>query len=547
MYNSAIFVRRPAVKQENGDFVCVTTSTKTFTGLGGAFCVTEIPNVNPYVQDYWSKADTDGGSPTTQHDAVTTVTSYARRTDLKVVLGRPFVYQPDWGTVSIDKYPARVVTEPGLRGPNLYERPSGDFNRADKNTSDYGHEDYGYIPQALVDYLSRDSDLSSQIFQSISLFPGGPKLDPSNPCEADARLPFFAKAAPDIHDSSEETINVAGCFHPGACPGASGQTAAVTTPAAEHIPQSASAPAQIKLPSPAIQTQAANIQGGLITPVKISRSSDVGTVQATPQVFPVQSSPTQQSNGGTPGQQLPPQPNNTPIATAQKLNGPTPNQTSLSQPDLYPAPSVQPSHKSTPNQNSPLLSNSNQEAPTQNFNGAISDLRVSPHPDSNSALSSQGTNRGMQDQIVSLQSSSNFITIGQTFNEATSDQMFSSQPNTNSASLTQKSNHDTQSHIFPSHSSFNSIVSAQNFQTATSDQEFPSQSNTNPSSPAQNSNDDTQGLAFSSQSTSDFTASEQIVNETAFDQQLSSLPDSDPISPLAISSGDTQGQTFRPQ
>lgn len=540
MYNSAILIKQPAIKQENGDFTCVTASTRSYTNLGGSLCVTEIPNVNPYVPDYWSTADTDGIGPTMRHVTMADVVTHVTRTKLKVALDRPFVYEPDWGTVSKYGYPARVVTEPGLRGPNIEELPYGARNPYHgEGYSDYGHEDYGYIPQVLIDYLSEDSGLSSALFQSISLYPGGPKFDPGNPCEIDIKKPFFGKAAADIHDSSEETINIAGCFHPGACPGANGPAVAVTTSAAGSVPQSASVPARINHSSPAVKTQVANIKTSLTAIVGAARSSDTGAAIATPQILPLQSSQTEQSNGGTPGQQLPPQPNNSPIATTQKFNGVTSNQQSPSQPDANPAPSAHPSIDGASGKKSSLQSSFNLKTPTQNLNGATFDQESPPQSGSNSAPPAQNANDGTRDQIFPLPSNSNFITSAQNFKEAISDQDVSSQPTENSVSSTQNSEDDV---ISPSHLISNFITSAQNFHKATSDQQPASQSDSNPISPAQNSNEDTQGRILSSQSKSNSKTSEQNFNEAKFDQQFSSQSNSNPTSPSQVLDDDLQGQ-----
>lgn len=547
MYNSAILIKQPAIKQENGDFTCVTASIRTYTNGNGFLCVTEIASVNPYVPDYWSTADTDGVGPTMRHVTMTDVVTHVTRTRtrLKVALDRPFVYEPDWGTVSKYDYPARVVTEPGLSGPNIKELPAGDVNpQHGKGYSDYGNEDYGYIPQVLVDYLSEDSGLSSAFFQSISLYPGGPKFDPGNPCEAHLRLPVFGKAAVDIHDSSEETINIAGCFHPGACPAANGPAVAVTTPAARSVSQSASVPARINHSPPAVKTQVANIKTSLTALVGVARSSDIGAAIATPQVLPLQSSQTEQSNGGTPGQQLPPQPNNSPIATTQKFNGATPNQQSPSQPDANPAPTAHPSIDGASGKKSSLQSSFNLKTPTQDLNGATFDQKSPPQSGSNSASPAQNANDGTRDQIFPLPSNSNFITSAQNFKEAMSDQDVSSQPTENSVSSTQNSEDDTQNLISPSHPISNLINSALNFHKATSDQQPASQSDSNPISPAENSNEDTQGQILSSQSKSNSETSEENFNEATFDQQVSSQSDSNPTSPSQVLDDDLQGQIF---
>lgn len=429
MYNSAVLIEQPAIKQENGDFVCVTTSRRVFTDKDGSVCVTEIPNVNPHVPDYWS---TYGGAG---HVTISKMMTYATSRKQEVVLSQPFVYQPDW-TVTSDDYPARVVTQSGLSGPRIHDKPHFGPESHGKGFSGYGHEDYGYIPQALVDYLSRDSGLSSRFFQSMFPFPGGPKIDLENPCASYAVSPSFAEAADGISDSSEETINVAGCFNPGACPAANGPAAAVTTtPVPGPVPLPASVPAPINRLPPATKTQPATIKRSQTGLASVTQTSDTGAGKFPPQELPLQSSLTEQSNDGTPGRQLPPQPHHAPIATTRKFNGATPNRQSSSQPDSDPSSSTGSSIDDTPDQQLSLQSSARFEAPTQNFDGATFDQQSAPQPGSNSAFPPQNSNDGTEEQVATLQSNSDFITSAQNFNAATFDQQFPSQSDPNPQNL----------------------------------------------------------------------------------------------------------------
>ena len=426
-----MLIEQPAIKQENGDFACVTTSRRVFTNKDASLCVTEIPNVNPHVPDYWS---TYGGA---RHATISKVVTYATSRKQEVVLSHPFVYQPDW-TVTSDEYPARISTQSGLSGPHIHDKPRVWPVHHGKDFSGYGYEDYGYIPQALVDYLSRDSGLSSRFFQSMSLFPGGPQIELENPCVSYAVSPWFAEAADEISDSSEETINVAGCFNPGACPAANGPAAVVTTtPVSEPVPQSASVPAPINRLPPATKTQAATIQRSRTGLASVTPSSDIGAAKFTPQESPLQSSLIEQSNDGTPGRQLPPQPHHAPIATTQKFNGATPNQQSSSQPgpDPDPASSTRSSVDDTSDRQFSLHSSPRFKAPTQNFDGETFDQQPAPQPGSNSAFPPQNPNGGTEEQVASLQSNSKFITSAQNFNGATFDQQFPSQSDSNLQNL----------------------------------------------------------------------------------------------------------------
>lgn len=415
----------PAILLENGNSACVAASTKLHFRFEEVCNRETISNINPYLIDYWSTTDMERSDP------YATATEVVTSTALKVVLDPPFVYQPDWATTS-DYHYARptLSTIEGFVGTfSQWVDDEIDYvglGRHGKGYSDYGYEDYGYIPQVLVDKLLDNSGLSSAYFQSVSLLPGGPMIDTGS---CDRASPLRGAAVEDLTDSSEETVNIAGCFHPGACPGANEPAVAVTTPAAEFVPQSASVPARINHSMPAIKTQAASIKTSLVAPAGAARSSDTGVAMAPPQILPLQSSQTEQSNGGTPGQQLPPQPNHSPIATAQKFNGATPDQKSPSQPDANPASSAYHSIDGVSGKESSQSQSSlNLKTPTQNLNGDF-DEQSQPQSGFNSVSPAQNANDGTQDQISSLLSNPNFITLAQNFKEATSDQDFSSQPN----------------------------------------------------------------------------------------------------------------------
>lgn len=138
-------------------------------------------------------------------------------------------------------------------------------------------------------------------------------------------MPIFGRpeaqllGIPEV-DSAGERPKFAGCFHPGACPGANGPTAATTLLAETVVLQSEAAPAQIN-PSPsAVKTRAANNQGGLAAPAGVGQTSNAENGKARPQVLPLQRSPTEQ--------QLPTQPNPPPFAP---FNSATPGQQSPNQ------------------------------------------------------------------------------------------------------------------------------------------------------------------------------------------------------------------------
>lgn len=418
----------------------------------------------------------------TTGDVVTS--TYVTIKNVKIVLDQPFIYQPDWGILSsYPGYPPRVETKTRLEGPQIRERPyDGRDPLHGKGYPGYGYEDFGYIPQALVGYLSRDSGLSSRFFQSISLIPGGPEMNPVNPCSFYIVAPAHALGVVGLHDSSEETINVVGCFRPGGCPGANGAAAAVTAPVTEPATQSASVPGCMSLSPPAIKTQTANVQGSLTAPAEAARSSDAGAVKAPPpRILPLQSSSTALSNGGTPGQQLPPQPNNTPVAPAQISNAARPGENPPSRPE--PNSSLQAPNGNRQGPKPPLQSSSDFNAPTQDFNGVTSDQQSPNQPDSNSASPVQNVNGDTSNDEISSDSISKFKAAAQLLNKAISDQQLTSHSDPNPILPTSNSNDGMQERIFSSQSSSDFVASEQNFDEATFDQELSPQSEPNPQSP----------------------------------------------------------------
>ena len=395
MYNSVDLVKWPPGTQPNGDVACVAASTKYIDEF---WCTKVIfSNMNPYPSKYWTRFD----PPVT--------TKIAR-----VVLD-PFVYQPDWGTASDYGYPTSVTVSKLIKGSWTPETDDSDDSHHGEGYEDYGYEDYGYIPQSLVDHLLRNSDLSAAVFQGASLFPGGPEID-----NCVTVLPVHAVAVDGLIDSSEETINVAGCFHPEACTGAN-ELPVATTSVTEIVPQSVAALAQAKPSPPAAETSAAEIRGGKPedahnskqgdtpggqqAPAKVGQVSNTENEKAAPPIFPLQNSPTEQSNGGTPGQQFPPQPNPNPVAPAQKFNEVTPGQKSSSQPGLNPAPPTPNSKDGRHGSKSPSRPSSNPIAPVQDFHEATPGERSPPRPGSNAALSAPNEKGGTQGQNSPLQPS----------------------------------------------------------------------------------------------------------------------------------------------
>ncbi|KAL8728620.1 MAG: hypothetical protein Q9166_005273 [cf. Caloplaca sp. 2 TL-2023] len=81
-------------------------------------------------------------------------------------------------------------------------------------------EDFGYVPQALIDWMARNPYYAAQYPGLASCLPGGPSIEPHNLCEDTIATPAMAPpqiAVPDLTVSTTITVQVDGCFHPGTC------------------------------------------------------------------------------------------------------------------------------------------------------------------------------------------------------------------------------------------------------------------------------------------------------------------------------------------
>ena len=113
------------------------------------------------------------------------------------------MYQPDWAITST-KCINNAVGLFGLR-----------FTWPDKLIyqqlfSDHGYEDFGWVPQFLADSLFNNPEI-----QGATIRAGGPRID-NHPCNSFAGR--IGWAIDDSTYSSRQTIDITGCFHPGACP-----------------------------------------------------------------------------------------------------------------------------------------------------------------------------------------------------------------------------------------------------------------------------------------------------------------------------------------
>ena len=98
------------------------------------------------------------------------------------------------------------------------------------------NEDFGYVPQTLIEWIAQHPDYISKFPGIVSCLPGGPSIDfNTDEIQPPVVHPAFVKqfGASELTVSSTVTIVGKGCFHPGACPtpAAPGAMVSATTPA----------------------------------------------------------------------------------------------------------------------------------------------------------------------------------------------------------------------------------------------------------------------------------------------------------------------------
>lgn len=89
-------------------------------------------------------------------------------------------------------------------------------------------EDFGYVPQALIDWMLQSPDIRKQYPGLASCLPGGPRIHGEGFCNG-IFSPSYQEIVPALIVSSEITIQSDGCFHPGACPTAQSSSSLVMT------------------------------------------------------------------------------------------------------------------------------------------------------------------------------------------------------------------------------------------------------------------------------------------------------------------------------
>lgn len=184
IYSTVKILAVPAVTLSNGQPACATAITSTYFEFDGTssrpyYTKTILPSGNSKVYEYF------GGDLTSS--IATSLPTHALKqksallvdldaTEKALVFATPYIFFPD--------------------------------------ISDYGFEDYGYIPPALIDLITQIPDITSSFPSHASFLPGGPSVPNS---ENFMRRPAVQYSAEDLTIFTAFTVASVGCFHPDAC------------------------------------------------------------------------------------------------------------------------------------------------------------------------------------------------------------------------------------------------------------------------------------------------------------------------------------------
>ncbi|KAL8711177.1 MAG: hypothetical protein Q9220_004322 [cf. Caloplaca sp. 1 TL-2023] len=219
---------------------CYTASVSTSFLSSNLF-----PGINTYAEAYFETQDS--ASKTT---AAPPISSYT-----VISFSTPFVYLPVRGAKEgIDNEAVVYLGDNYHDNTGLTKRalaPATDL----VSPRDGAPEDFGYVPQALIDWMAKNPDYANQYPGLASCLPGGPSIKPIDNC-GPSEAPATLAAVPDLTVNTAVTVQGEGCFHPGACPTPQADTSIKAEPAALPAGNTVQATSS---PSPANNSPAAAI------------------------------------------------------------------------------------------------------------------------------------------------------------------------------------------------------------------------------------------------------------------------------------------------
>ncbi|MCJ1342277.1 hypothetical protein MMC31_000457 [Peltigera leucophlebia] len=142
-----------------------------------------------------------------------------------LTLPTTFFHLPAWGVPTLEDNYGFNTTIEFLSQPSYFEKKLLTFG--DHGSPEF--EDFGYVPQALINYITQRSDITSRFPSGASFLPGGPSIIERPSLCIGLPAPAALDAAADMTVHGESTITNAGCFHPGACIHQDSTTVTITT------------------------------------------------------------------------------------------------------------------------------------------------------------------------------------------------------------------------------------------------------------------------------------------------------------------------------
>ncbi|KAI4138347.1 MAG: hypothetical protein LQ341_004715, partial [Variospora aurantia] len=244
----------PAVTDTDGRTACATTSTDSVVcsygnfrtcsgtsptdivppGQQSKYCKHDtnytthlsdniFPGINTFAQGYFELAQDQSSTSTPNQDtsasddSITSATSYTYTNTVEVVtitFSTPFVYQPLRGLLQVQNGAVHFLVNTGVSGQEAQKRA---LTPALTLTSHDGAvEDFGYVPQTLIDWMAQNPDYAAQYPGLKDCLPGGPPIMPPG-CGL-SPAPGLADPVPALTVNEAQTVRGEGCYHPGACP-----------------------------------------------------------------------------------------------------------------------------------------------------------------------------------------------------------------------------------------------------------------------------------------------------------------------------------------
>ena len=238
-FSSIKTIVAPAVTSQNGDLACTTASTyipppPLIADEGD----TIFSGINEYAESYFGGSPKNGHLSNSTSPAGANLAALSPRNVAEIQFSAPFAYLSSEGaTEGLGPMPSIGVNTYGGTVHFVIQDGNGAFSYSSKDSS---NEDYGCVPQALIDWMAADPDYVSQYPYLASCYPGGPSIMPD---QLSVVGPVAQSAVPDLTTSAQVNILSSGCFHPGACPTpAPAATVSPVVPARTSLPISEEAP-----------------------------------------------------------------------------------------------------------------------------------------------------------------------------------------------------------------------------------------------------------------------------------------------------------------